>query len=94
MCCSGNKSPADVGVVLQIRRWGRRNISPMPDAPWIDAAEVEDLAARFPTIPRSRVELVLQAYWPVKTDVEAAMEALLARQQQQTAESLDFTARL
>jgi hypothetical protein len=66
----------------------------MPDAPWIDAAEVEDLAARFPTIPRSRVELVLQAYWPVKTDVEAAMEGLLALQRQQTAESLDFTARL
>jgi hypothetical protein len=69
-------------------------MGPMPDAPWIDVAEVEDLAARYPSIPRSRVELVLQAYWPVKTDVEAAMEGLLALQQQQVAESLDFTARL
>ena len=68
-------------------------IRPMPDAPWIDAAEVEDLAARFPTIPRSRVELVLQAYWPVRTDVENAMQGLVALQQQ-GAESLDFTARL
>ena len=66
----------------------------MPDAPWIDIAEVEDLAARYPMIPRSRVELVLQAYWPVKTDVEAAMEGLVTLHRQQEAASLDFTARL
>lgn len=66
----------------------------MPDAPWIDVAEVEDLAARYPMISRSRVELVLQAYWPVKTDVEAAMEGLVAAHERQSAASLDFTTRL
>jgi hypothetical protein len=63
----------------------------MNDCPWIDAQELEDLAARYPTIPRSRVELALQAYWPVKNDVEAALLELVARQLRETSASLDFT---
>ena len=62
----------------------------MSDFPWIDPREVDDLAARYPTIPRSRIELVLDAYWPVRPDVEAALLATVARQQDAT-ESLDYT---
>jgi len=60
-------------------------------APWIDEREVDDLSARYPTIPRSRVQLVLEAYWPVKDDVEAALLAMVARQQRESTESLDYT---
>lgn len=63
----------------------------MNDCPWIDAQEVEDLAARYPMLPRSRVELALQAYWPVKNDVEAALLELVATQLRETTASLDFT---
>lgn len=64
----------------------------MPDKPWIDAAELDELAARYSTLPRSRIELVLEAYWPVKNDVEAALLQLVALQQQRAAgESLDYT---
>ena len=60
-------------------------------APWIDAAQIDELVARYPTIARSRIELVLDAYWPVKNDVEAALLAIVARQQRDTTESLDYT---
>ena len=60
-------------------------------APWIHADEIDDLARRYPTIPRSRLELVLDAYWPVKDDVEAALLEVLARQQHDAGESLDYT---
>ena len=60
--------------------------------PWIDVAEIDDLAKRYPTIPRSRIELVLDAYWPVKDEVEAALLAVVARQQKDSGESLDYTA--
>jgi hypothetical protein len=61
-------------------------------APWIDPDEVEDLVKRYPTISRSRVELILDAYWPVKEEVEAALLAVVARQQRDATESLDYTA--
>jgi hypothetical protein len=60
--------------------------------PWIDVAEIDDLAKRYPTVPRSRIELVLDAYWPVKDEVEAALLAVVARQQKDSGESLDYTA--
>ena len=61
-------------------------------APWIHADEVDDLVKRYPTIARSRIELVLDAYWPVKDDVEAALLAAAARQDRESTESLDYTA--
>ena len=64
----------------------------MAQAPWIHADEVDDLVKRYPTIPRSRVELILDAYWPVKDDVEGALLELVARQQHDSSESLDYTA--
>jgi hypothetical protein len=63
----------------------------MTDKPWIDAQEVDDLMARYPTLPRSRVELVLEAYWPMKNDVEEALLTLVARQYHDADESLDYT---
>jgi hypothetical protein len=64
----------------------------MTDLPWIDPREIDDLAARYPSIPRSRVELALEAYWPVKDDVEAALLAIVARQERErSTESLDYT---
>ena len=63
----------------------------MNDKPWIDTAEVDALAARYTTLTRSRIELVLEAYWPVKTDVEAALLEAVALQQRGRSESLDFT---
>ena len=64
----------------------------MADCPWIDSSELDDLASRYPTLPRSRLELVLEAHWPVKDDVEAALLGLVAGQQRDAGESLDFTA--
>jgi len=63
----------------------------MTDLPWIDPREIDDLVVRYPSIPRSRIELALEAYWPVKDDVEAALLAIVARQEQASTESLDYT---
>ena len=63
----------------------------MTDKPWIDAAEVDVLAARYNTLTRARIELVLEAFWPVKDDVEAALLEAVALQQRSSSESLDFT---
>ena len=63
----------------------------MTDKPWIDAEEVDALSARYTTLTRSRIELVLEAFWPVKDDVEAALLEAVALQQRCTSESLDFT---
>jgi hypothetical protein len=63
----------------------------MNDCPWIDVQELEELAARYPTLPRSRIELALQAYWPVKNDVEAALLEAVAKQLRETSTSLDYT---
>ena len=60
-------------------------------APWIHTDEVDDLVKRYPTLPRSRIELILDAYWPVKDDVEAALLEVVARQQRDSTESLDYT---
>ena len=61
------------------------------DMPWVDPREIDDLAARYPSLPRSRVELAFEAYWPVKNDVEAALTRLVDLQHQQSSEPLDFT---
>ena len=64
----------------------------MTDLPWIDPREIDELVARYPSIPRSRIELALEAYWPVKHDVEAALNAILARQDRASStETLDYT---
>ena len=62
------------------------------DNPWVDPREIDDLAARFPSLPRSRVELAYDAYWPMKNDVEAALARLVELQQRATSASLDFSA--
>ena len=61
------------------------------DSPWMDPREIDDLAARYPSLPRSRVELAFEAYWPMKDDVEAALSRLVEQQQRESSESLDFT---
>ena len=61
------------------------------DSPWMDTREIDDLAERYPSLPRSRGELAFEAYWPMKSDVEKALDDLVALQQRETAESLDFT---
>ena len=63
----------------------------MTDKPWIDAREVDDLSVRYPTLTRARIELVLEAFWPVKNDVEAALLEAVALQQRCSAQSLDYT---
>jgi hypothetical protein len=63
----------------------------MPNSPWIDPTELEELAARYASLPRSRIELVLEAYWPIKHDVERALLELVALQHRDTSESLDYT---
>lgn len=64
-------------------------------APWIDPQELNDLCERFAALPRAHVALALEAYWPVKADVESALQRLLQRHEAKGAEglpSLDFTA--
>jgi hypothetical protein len=61
------------------------------DSPWMDPREIDDLAARYPSLPRSRVELAFEAYWPMKNDVEAALANLVHLQQRASNQSLDFT---
>lgn len=61
------------------------------DSPWVDPREIDELAARYPSLPRSRVELAYDAYWPVKNDVEAALTKLVDLQQRDASASLDFT---
>jgi uncharacterized protein (DUF433 family) len=80
-----------LGLVLQNVSRGASENNAMTDLPWIDPREIDDLAARYPSIPRSRVELALEAYWPVKDDVEAALLAIVARQERDGTESLDYT---
>lgn len=63
----------------------------MPNSPWIDPQELDELAARYTSLPRSRIELVLEAYWPVKDDVERALLEMVAAQFRIGAESLDYT---
>jgi hypothetical protein len=61
------------------------------DSPWVDPREIDELAARYPSLSRSRVELAFEAYWPMKNDVETALDQLVALQQRETAPSLDFS---
>jgi hypothetical protein len=64
---------------------------PMSNSPWIDPTELDELAARYASLPRSRIELVLEAYWPIKHDVERALLELVALQQRNDSVSLDYT---
>jgi hypothetical protein len=57
----------------------------------MDPREIDDLASRYPSLPRARVELAFEAYWPMKNDVEAALSELVAGQQRDSNASLDFT---
>lgn len=64
-------------------------------APWIDPHELDELCERFPGLPRAYVALALEAYWPVKADVESALQRLLQNLEAKGADglpSLDFTA--
>jgi hypothetical protein len=63
----------------------------MNDCPWIDPSEVDELQARYPMLQRNLIELALEAYWPIKNDVEAALLTLVANQQRKSAATLDFT---
>ena len=65
-------------------------IETMPNSPWIDPTELDELASRYTSLPRSRIELVLEAYWPVKHDVERALLELVALQCRSDV-SLDYT---
>ena len=61
------------------------------DAPWMDPREIDDLASRYPSLPRSRVELAFEAHWPMKNDVEAALSQLVELQERDSNGSMDFT---
>lgn len=68
----------------------------MPEtAPWIDPQELDDLCEQYPQLSRALVSLALEAYWPVKADVEAALRGLMrsreARPEVEAMDSLDFT---
>jgi hypothetical protein len=52
----------------------------MTNCPWIDPSEVDALAARFPAVPRSNIELVLEACWPMKNEVEQVLLTIVAAQ--------------
>jgi hypothetical protein len=60
-------------------------------APPLAAIELDELAARYPTVPRSRVELVVDAYGPEMSAIEAELLVIVARQQPDSRESLDYT---
>jgi hypothetical protein len=64
-------------------------------APWIDPLELDRLCDEYPALSRALVSLALEAYWPVKADVEAALRGLMqsrqARPGEETTDSLDFT---
>jgi hypothetical protein len=68
----------------------------MPEtAPWIDPQELDSLCKQYPELSRALVSLALEAYWPVKADVEAALQGLMqsqgARPEGESLDSLDFT---
>jgi len=48
----------------------------MTNCPWIDAREVDALAARYPSVPRSRIESVIEACWPMKNEVESVLAVI------------------
>lgn len=66
------------------------------DSPWIDPRELDRLCEQFPELSRALVSLALEAYWPVKDDVEAALRGLVASQRARKPDAgpgnLDFTA--
>lgn len=65
-------------------------------APWIDPRELDNLCEQYPTLSRALVSLALEAYWPIRDDVEAALRCLVDSRQSrvpdEATESLDFTA--
>ena len=64
-------------------------------SPWIDPRELDRLCEQFPELSRALVSLALEAYWPAKDQVEAALHGLVASQLARTPDagtgSLDFT---
>ena len=52
----------------------------MTNCPWIDVRELDDLAARFPGLERASIERVLEACWPMRSEVEQVLATLAAAQ--------------
>ncbi len=50
---------------------------------WIDTQELDELEAKFPSVPRVQLALLLQSHWPVRDDVEAAIRRFIASCTQQ-----------
>ncbi len=44
--------------------------------PWIEARELDELCARFPTLSRARVALALEAFWPDREAIDGALRQL------------------
>ena len=85
-------SYASLPVVRQKRYVAPGTIDAMAEAtPRVAESDIADLASRYPTLSRSRIELALDAYWPATNEVEAALLAAVARQHKDSAESLDYT---
>jgi hypothetical protein len=49
---------------------------PMTNCPWVDAREVDELVTRYPSVPRSRIESVIEACWPMKNEVETILAVI------------------
>lgn len=64
-------------------------------APWIDPGELDQLCEQYPDLSRALVSLALEAYWPVKADVENALQGLVRSRKLGSdgaaMDSLDFT---
>lgn len=46
-------------------------------SPWIDPAELRALEGKYPQLPRSDLVQALEDYWPVRHEVESAIESAL-----------------
>jgi hypothetical protein len=57
-------------------------------SPWIDDEELEQLALRYPRVPRRHIAMAFEVHWPIKIDVQAAVARLAVKY----ADSLDFSA--
>jgi hypothetical protein len=53
-------------------------------APLVPLTELDALTSKFPTLPRDLVALTLEAYWPIKSDVERTLHELAASQSSST----------
>jgi hypothetical protein len=50
--------------------------TPVKLAPWIDAAELDDLERRCPNVSRATLASILERHWPYKEDVDRAVADL------------------